>query len=68
MDRFLKNYRFSEDLDFTLLNNDISNDKLLEWFSEVFDYIKEEVNIPTRKVISYYVIRSKKSWLRSCVR
>ena len=43
---YFKDYRFSEDLDFTLLNNDISNDKLLEWFSEVFDYIKEEANIP----------------------
>jgi predicted nucleotidyltransferase component of viral defense system len=25
---YFKDYRFSEDLDFTLLNNDVSNDKL----------------------------------------
>ena len=43
---YFKDYRFSEDLDFTLLNNGISNDKLSEWFSDVFDYIKEEANIP----------------------
>lgn len=43
---YFKDYRFSEDLDFTLLKNDISNDKLFEWFSEVFEYIKEAANIP----------------------
>ncbi len=43
---YFEDYRFSEDLDFTLLDNDISNEQIFEWFSEVFEYIQEEVNIP----------------------
>lgn len=43
---YFEDYRFSEDLDFTLLNNDISNKQIFEWFDEVFEYIKEEANIP----------------------
>lgn len=43
---YFENYRFSEDLDFTLLNNDISNKQVFEWFTAVFEYIKEEANIP----------------------
>ena len=43
---YFKDYRFSEDLDFTLLSDEISNDELFGWFSEVFDYIKEAANIP----------------------
>ena len=38
--------RFSEDLDFTLLNNDISNEQIFEWFNETFEYVKDEANIP----------------------
>jgi len=49
---YFKGYRFSEDLDFTLLNNGLSNDKLFGWFSEVFDYIKEEANIPLEIITS----------------
>ena len=29
-----------------MLNNDISNDQIFEWFSEVFEYIQDEANIP----------------------
>ena len=43
---YFEDYRFSEDLDFTLLDNDISNEQIFEWFSEVFEYIREEANIP----------------------
>ena len=43
---YFKDYRFSEDLDYTLLNNDISNEQIFEWFGEVFEYISEEANIP----------------------
>ncbi len=43
---YFEDYRFSEDLDFTLLDNDISNEQLFEWFSEVFEYIRDEANIP----------------------
>jgi predicted nucleotidyltransferase component of viral defense system len=41
-----KGYRFSEDLDFTLLDDTISNEQVFEWFSEAFEYIEEEANIP----------------------
>lgn len=39
-------YRFSEDLDFTLLDNTVSNEQIFEWFNETFEYVKEEANIP----------------------
>lgn len=43
---YFKDYRFSEDLDFTLLEDNISNQQIFEYFSEVFEYVKEEANIP----------------------
>src|SRR5210317_301037 len=42
---YFKNYRFSEDLDFTLLDNSVSNEQICNEFAEVFDYIAEEANI-----------------------
>jgi len=43
---YFEDYRFSEDLDFTLLNNETENEKIFEWFKEAFEFIKEEANIP----------------------
>ncbi len=43
---YFEDYRFSEDLDFTLLNGEVSNEQIFEWFKEVFEIIKEEANIP----------------------
>ena len=43
---YFEDYRFSEDLDYTLLNNSISNDQMFEWFDEVFEYLIDETNIP----------------------
>jgi len=43
---YFKNYRFSEDLDFTILDNGIANDLIFEWFTEIFEYILNEANIP----------------------
>lgn len=43
---YFEDYRFSEDLDFTLLNNEISYEQIYSWFKEVFEIIKEEANIP----------------------
>ena len=45
---YFEDYRFSEDLDYTLLNNDITNELIFEWFEEVFKYISEEANIPLK--------------------
>ena len=43
---YFEDYRFSEDLDFTMLDNNISNDQIFLWFYEVFEFIKEDANIP----------------------
>lgn len=49
---YFEDYRFSEDLDFTLLNNDAStssaqatNEQIFAWFKETFEYVLEEANI-----------------------
>lgn len=57
---YFEDYRFSEDLDFTLLNNarrpasrrsgpdrqEIPNEQIFAWFKETFEYVLEEANIP----------------------
>ena len=43
---YFVNYRFSEDLDFTLLNDEITNKQIFQWFNEAFEFIREEANIP----------------------
>lgn len=43
---YFKDYRFSEDLDFTLLNAELTNEQIFAWFKEVFEFIKDEANIP----------------------
>ncbi len=43
---YFEDYRFSEDLDFTLMSDEISNEQIFEWFREFFKYVREEANIP----------------------
>jgi predicted nucleotidyltransferase component of viral defense system len=43
---YFDDYRFSEDLDFTLLDTTITNDKIFGWFNETFAYVRETANIP----------------------
>ena len=43
---YFKDYRFSEDLGFTLLKDEITNKQIFQWFNEVFEFIREEANIP----------------------
>jgi predicted nucleotidyltransferase component of viral defense system len=43
---YFEDYRFSEDLDFTLFNAEISNEQIFAWFKEIFEFIKDEANIP----------------------
>ena len=43
---YFKDYRFSEDLDFSLLNDEIIDGHIFQWFEEIFVYIQEEANIP----------------------
>ena len=47
---YFEDYRFSEDLDFTLLDNEISNEHIFDWFNEIFNLVKEEANIPLKKI------------------
>lgn len=42
---YFEGYRFSEDLDFSLLDTDCTNEQIFNWFNETFDYVKEEANI-----------------------
>jgi len=42
---YFPNYRFSEDLDFTLLDEKITNEELLHEFEKVYAFVKEEANI-----------------------
>ena len=43
---YFEDYRFSEDLDFTLQNAEISIEQIFAWFKEVFEFIEDEANIP----------------------
>ncbi len=43
---YFEYYRFSEDLDFTLLDDNVSNEQIFDWFRETFYYIRDEANIP----------------------
>jgi len=42
---YFEDYRFSEDLDFTLIDETVSNEQILQEFNILFDFIKEESNI-----------------------
>lgn len=42
---YLDNYRFSEDLDFTLLDEGVTNDELLQAFTGMYAFVREEANI-----------------------
>lgn len=43
---YFVDYRYSEDIDFTLLDNSIPNDQIFDWFKQTFEFVKEEANIP----------------------
>ena len=42
---YFEGYRFSEDLDFTLVV-EATNDQIFSWFRTMFMYVREEANIP----------------------
>ncbi|MET3980311.1 putative nucleotidyltransferase component of viral defense system [Mucilaginibacter sp. UYP25] len=42
---YFDDYRFSEDLDFTLLDYSLTHEDLVGYFNEVFAWVKEETNI-----------------------
>jgi len=43
---YFVNYRYSEDLDFTILDDSITNEQIFEWFKQTFKFVREEANIP----------------------
>ena len=42
---YFEDYRFSEDLDFTLTNENVTNEQILVEFRKLFEFIREEANI-----------------------
>lgn len=42
---YIEDYRFSEDLDFTLLDDKLTHADFKKYLEEVFDWVKEEANI-----------------------
>lgn len=45
---YFEDYRFSEDLDFTLIDETVTNEQILAEFNTLFDFIKEEANMDMR--------------------
>jgi len=45
---YFEDYRFSEDLDFTLIDETVSNEQIFAEFNNLFEFIKEESNIDMR--------------------
>ncbi len=41
---YFNDYRFSEDLDFTLLDAKINNEQIFNYFNETFEYVLKETN------------------------
>ena len=42
---YFEDYRYSEDLDFTLLDNSLDSASIKDAFIRVFEYVKDETNI-----------------------
>ncbi len=73
---FFEDYRFSEDLDFTLLDEKISNEEILKEFEKAYSFVKEsanitlqfkEMNIHSASGISRLSERSAKNIMRSFI-
>jgi predicted nucleotidyltransferase component of viral defense system len=45
---YFEDYRFSEDLDFTLIDGAVKNEQIRTEFNSIFDFVKEESNIDLR--------------------
>ena len=45
---YFEDYRFSEDLDFTLIDTSFTNEQIFAGFGEVSQYVREESNIPLK--------------------
>lgn len=43
---YFEDYRYSEDLDFTLIDDNLTNESIQDAFKVMFRYVREEANIP----------------------
>lgn len=57
---YFTDYRYSEDLDFTLLNDNLSNKEIYTEFDKIIRIIKDESNI-TLKIVNEYEHKKSKS-------
>ena len=46
---YFNDYRYSEDLDFTLADDSIENEKIFAEFEKLFEFVREEANIPLQR-------------------
>jgi predicted nucleotidyltransferase component of viral defense system len=58
---YFENYRFSEDIDFTLVDETVTNEQIRAEFNNFFDFIKEEANIDLRIADSKWTIHESGS-------
>ena len=58
---YFENYRFSEDLDFTLIDENITNEQIRTEFNNIFEFIKEEANIDLRIADNKWTIHESDS-------
>ena len=58
---YFEDYRFSEDLDFTLIDENVSNEQIFTEFNNLFDFIKEEANIDMQIDLKKWTIHESES-------
>lgn len=58
---YFEDYRFSEDLDFTLIDETVSNEQIQSEFNNLFDFIKEETNIDMRIDPKKWIVHESES-------
>ncbi len=45
---YFKDYRFSEDMDFTLLKEELTNEQIIAAFNEIFEFVQDETGMTLR--------------------
>ena len=58
---YFDDYRYSEDLDFTLIHENLSNEQIRQEFNNIFEFIKEEANIDMRIEPNKWIIHESGS-------
>lgn len=63
---YFEDYRFSEDLDFTLLDETVSNEALIREFESVFTFVKRDANISMKMRVGFVLKNSWHMYAGSC--